>query len=162
MKINVLSSIEEAWAGGVPDGKGRDENVRTYFGITRVAGNGNGRVMKARRMHEQGLAEMALKAGDYERAGQLFETVVFRPSRKIIAPGSDWSEIAADVGDAESAHAFYGHAVGLSPDTASYRQRLGEWCCRLGSVAEGVAQQAGGRAGAGIAPSPRLERRLRG
>ena len=60
-----------------PTEKGRDENARTlYFGITGVAGNGNGRVMKARRMHEQGLAEMALKAGDYEKAGQLFETVV--------------------------------------------------------------------------------------
>ena len=44
MKINVLSSIEEAWAEAFPTEKGRDENVRTlYFGITRVAGNGNGR-----------------------------------------------------------------------------------------------------------------------
>ena len=140
MKINVLSSIEEAWAEAFPTEKGRDENVRTlYFGITRVAGNGNGRVMKARRMHEQGLAEMALKAGDYEKAGQLFETVVSAQPENHRA----WfglGEIAARVGDAESAHAFYGHAVGLSPDTASYRQRLGEWCCRLGYVAEGVAQ----------------------
>ena len=95
--------------------------------------------MKARRMHEQGLAEMALKAGDYDKAGQLLEIVVSAQPENHRA----WyglGEIAARVGDAESAHAFYEHAAGLSPDTASYRQRLGESFCRLGAVAEGVAQ----------------------
>lgn len=31
MKINVLSSIEEAWAEAFPTEKGRDENVRTLY-----------------------------------------------------------------------------------------------------------------------------------
>lgn len=92
-----------------------------------------------RRMHEQGLAEMAAKAGDFEKAGELFEIVVSAQPENHRA----WcglGEIATHVGDAESARVFFEHAVGLSPDTASYRQRLGEACCRMGELGEGVAQ----------------------
>lgn len=104
--------------------------------------------MKTRRMHEQGLAEMAMKAGDYEKAGQLFETVVSSQPENHRA----WfflGEIAARIGDAESAQLFYEHVVSLNPDVAEYRQRLGEHYYRRGMLAPGIEQL---ERAAGLAP----------
>jgi len=95
--------------------------------------------MKSRRMHELGLAEAALKAGDYEKAGGLFETVVsVQPDCHQAWFGL--GELATRIGDSESALPFFEHAAGLAPKVAQYKRRLGELYCRLGAFEQGVAQ----------------------
>lgn len=94
--------------------------------------------MKSRRMHEQGLAEAALKAADYEKAGSLFEIVVSAQPENHQA----WfglGDLAARVGDYESAVAFLEHAIGLKPANAVYLRKLGELYCRLGMAEQGVS-----------------------
>lgn len=95
--------------------------------------------MKSRRMHEQGLAEAALKAGEYEKAGALFETVVSAQPENHQA----WfglGDIAFRIGDLESALTLLEHAANLDTKSARYKMRLGELCCRAGLAEQGVAQ----------------------
>jgi len=90
-------------------------------------------------MHELGLAEVALKAGDYEKAGSLFETVVSAQPENHRA----WfglGDLAFRIGDHESALSLLEHAATLSPRSAQYKRRLGEACCAIGLVDQGVAQ----------------------
>ncbi len=105
----------------------------------------------ARRMHEQGLAEMALKAGNDEEAGRLFEIVVSaQPDNHGAWYGL--GEVAQKVGDDESARTFFTHAVELSPKTATYRLRLGELHGRRGESVDAVRQLEQARA---LAPKDR-------
>jgi predicted O-linked N-acetylglucosamine transferase (SPINDLY family) len=93
--------------------------------------------MKLRRMHEQGLAEAAMKAGDYEKAGALFETIVSAQPENHQA----WfglGDIAFRIGDLESALPILEHAANLEPKSARYKKRLGELYCRGGLLEQGV------------------------
>lgn len=95
--------------------------------------------MAGRRMHELGLALHAVKAGDYEKAGSLYEAVV------SAEPGCDeaWfglGDIAFRVGDLESSYTFLSHAVSLRPKSIAYRRRLGEVLCRAGLFEEGIRE----------------------
>jgi predicted O-linked N-acetylglucosamine transferase (SPINDLY family) len=93
--------------------------------------------MTQRRMHELNLAEAALKAGDYEKAGGLFEVVVSAQPECHQA----WfglGDLAFRIGDYESAGPLLEHAANLSPKVARYKKRLGEWCCRVGQIEPGI------------------------
>lgn len=90
-------------------------------------------------MHELGLAEVAVKAGDYEKAGSLFEAVVSAQPENHRA----WfglGDLAFRIGDNESALSLLEHAVTLFPGAAKYKKRLGEACCRVGLIEQGVSQ----------------------
>lgn len=95
--------------------------------------------MMQRRMHELGLAEAALKAGDYEKAGGLFEVVVTaQPDCHQAWFGL--GDLAFRIGDYESALSMLQHAADLHPKSALYKKRLGELFCKSGLVEEGVSQ----------------------
>jgi len=95
--------------------------------------------MVGRRMHELGVAQSAIKAGDIEKAGALFETVV------VAQPECDeaWfglGEVAQRLGDFESAHVFYSRAIELRPLSFHYRRQRGKLMCQLGFLGDGIAE----------------------
>lgn len=95
--------------------------------------------MAGRRMHELGLAQSALKAGNLEQAGALFEVVV-GAQPECDEAWSGLGEIAQRLGDWESAHAFYSHAVELRPRSSRYRRQRGALLSQSGLLGDAIAE----------------------
>ena len=94
--------------------------------------------MSVRLNHLLSRAEKAFGKDDHTRAGALYEKAV------TLAPAAHkgWfglGQIAAAIGQDDTAATFFAHAGELQPDNARYQQKLGETLGRLGQTRDGLA-----------------------
>ncbi|MDR1425254.1 MAG: tetratricopeptide repeat protein [Azoarcus sp.] len=94
--------------------------------------------MSVKLNHLLSRAEKALGKDEHTRAGALYEEAV------TLAPAAHkgWfglGQVAAAIGQDDTAATFFAHAVELQPDNARYRQTLGEALGRLGQTKDGLA-----------------------